>query len=184
MASNVKVTVSDGIQDDVLPASAPTEPTKPGILETRQKHNQMRDEYTAARDQGASDTDEGPMDLMQMAAKMMQSEPLDDLEQELPDGRVIQMAVPSRSQTLVVERMLARDSELSMSQSARMYIMATMHVTRIDEEAIKMPNNISEVYAIQDKLGDRGLAAVLILYNKHFMSAPNLALTKKNLRKC
>jgi len=165
------------------------DPDKPGLLKQRQEHDEKRDVYLASQDPSMGNGGDNGHDeradmptAMEMALEMIKSEPLNDLEYTLWDGRVIQMYAPLRSIAMTVERMVSSSQDLVQSPLARNLIAATMYVQTIDGEQIKMPTSLQEVYKLQDVIGDRALSEVTVLYQKHFITAPNLSLTKKNIR--
>lgn len=147
----------------------PKEPSKTR-LEQKQNADLMREAFSEQR-RKLEESERPTFD-----DKANDFESCSSLQAKLSDGRIIEMREPPMVQQFNIDNWFDLQA-----QSSRQQALAVMHVTKIDDEDIRLPGSKKEMLAIANKLKTRGVNEVFLLYQKHFAGIVNLEVLKKNL---
>lgn len=123
----------------------------------------------ASRQMGVAELPPELSPLQQMMGGQ-QREFCKELTFELPDGKVVDMAVPSVAVGLIVAKLL--ESEQSMNPMVISQTVATvkacMYVRSVDGVPVERPTNRTQLQHLMNVLGDQGCEAVTNVYSLYF----------------
>lgn len=101
-----------------------------------------------------------------------------EVEFELPDGRKIKMAKPAIPSALLMPTLLGSSEPNIMSAFAtEQLVKAVLFVRSIDNRPTQQVESYKDIQSICIQLGEQGIDAVLLMYNKVFPP-----LTEKQLK--
>jgi hypothetical protein len=98
----------------------------------------------------------------------------------LPNGRVVTLAEPRFATQFRVAKVLGEDAA---NQIALLYARALFYIVALDGERILAPQDAGQAQALANKLGERGLDAVLAVIAQQWppVSQADLKVVKKTL---
>ncbi len=116
-------------------------------------------------------------------AQMMQAaqenrEYLKELVFELPDGRVVEMAIQKVATSLIVTRMMQNEQALNpvVVMGAYTSVKAMLHVQGLEGRTVSRPTNQTELQDLMNRIGNVGCEIIEQMYTLYFSPPPPSAI--------
>ena len=119
--------------------------------------------------------------IAKLIANLLQPEPLESCEVELPDGRSVIMRKPAEALQFRIYRIWG---DKKITKEIMQYTLAILHVSEINGKVLKPITSEADLLNVANEIGYAGVEVLSAVLTKHFpqmTSLDDLKVIKKNL---